>query len=56
MTYCNEHLQVKMHGQRAILCDRLQHTTTSMIVCLFVCFSFADQVARAEDGVAGTGR
>ena len=43
MTHCNEHLQVKMCGQRDILWDiqkdTLQHKTASMMR-YFLCFEF----------------
>ena len=30
MTHCNKHLQVKLFGQKGVLCDTLWHTTASI--------------------------
>ena len=41
MTLCNEHLWVKIHGQKALLCDSLCHSTTSMMRFLIFSFFFS---------------
>ena len=61
MTHCNEHLQVKMCGQRDILWDTVTHYILhemfSKLLLLFVClFYFLGDVARMKGGYEEMGR
>jgi hypothetical protein len=53
MTHCNEHLQIKMCGQRSVLWDTLYVTHHNLVLFIFILFCFVfifvgGEVARAE--------
>ena len=56
MTHYKEHLQVKMYGQKGILCGTLWQTTASTRCFLFYIILLGREVARAECGYKRTGR
>ena len=44
MTHCDDHLQVKLFGQKGIVCETLLHAVPSTIRCfwVFVCLTDDD--------------